>query len=451
MATRPRLWRTTAFRLTLVYGALFAAGVIALLALIHWRTSTFMSGQLDQLLKEEIQSFQGETPERLPNRIREELAHNALNLNHFGLFSSDGVWIVGDIRKFPEELLPDRPARDLARSGFERGTRGQTVRLPDGEILVVARTARQRQEIHDVILGASIWSGGLIILLGLAGGLAVSLRPLRRVREMQQVSEAIIAGDLTVRLPVSPRQDEIDLLAAIVNRMMGEVERLISEIKSVGDSVSHDLRTPVTRLRALIYRLQQTGDLTPGQEAMIDQALADTDSILGRFRALLRIAEIDHRRRREGFAAVDLAPVVLGIVEIYQPLAEDAGLRMETDIAVSAPIEADADLLAEAFSNLLDNAIKFTPAPGNIRVRLSHQPQGPRLEVIDSGPGVPEGERAAIVGRFYRSERDRLRPGSGLGLSIVSAVTRLHDFKLTFKDARPGLRVVLDCWPVEAQ
>ena len=447
---QPRLWRTTAFRLTLTYGALFAACMIALLALVYWRTSTFMSGQIDQLLQEEIQSLAAEPPDRLPERIREDLSRNALSLNHFGLFSSDGVWIVGDIRKFPEELLPDRPAQDLVRSGFERGVRGQAVRLPDGEILVVARTARQRQEIHDVIISASIWSGGLIILVGLATGFAVSIRPLRRVREMQLASEAIIAGDLTARLPVSPRQDEIDLLAAIVNRMMGEVERLISEIKSVGDSVSHDLRTPVTRLRALIYRLQQTGGLAPEQEAMVEQALADTDAILGRFRALLRIAEIDHRRRREGFAPVALAPVVRGIVEIYQPLAEDVGLILDTDIAETAPIEADADLLAEAFSNLLDNAIKFTPAPGRIEVKLSVQPQGPRLEVTDSGPGVPENERAAIVGRFYRSERDRLRPGSGLGLSIVSAVTRLHDFKLTFKDAKPGLRVVLDCWPVEA-
>lgn len=443
----PRLWRTTTFRLTLLYGVLYAVGVVALLALIYWRTSSFMTGQIDQLVREEARSLAAESAAALPDRIRQELSRNALDLNHYGLFSAEGVWIVGDIRRMPDGLLPGRQPQDLGRPEFEPGTRGEAVRLPWGEVLVIGRAARQRMEIRNVILASSIWSGGLIIVLGVACGAAFSLSPLRRINEIQRASQTIVGGDLTARLPTSGRRDEIDMLAAIVNGMMDEVERLIAEIKSVGDSVAHDLRTPLTRLRARLYRLQQHGERAPEQAEMLDLALADTDALLGRFRALLRISEIDHRRRREGFAPLKLRSVAEQIMELYEPLADSAGVRLSGELAETPTIEADADLLVEALSNLVDNAIKFTPEGGAVLLRLSTRAEGPRVEVIDSGPGVPAGERTAVLERFYRTERDRLVPGSGLGLSIVAAVTRLHDFKLSFEDAHPGLRVVLDCWP----
>jgi signal transduction histidine kinase len=181
---------------------------------------------------------------------------------------------------------------------------------------------------------------------------------------------------------------------------------------------------------------------------MLDRAMAETDALLSRFKALQRISEIDRRKRRAGFAAVRLQALVEEIGELYEPLAEDHGLTLVTKAEAACEIQADRELLFEAFSNLVGNAVKFTPPGGSVRLNLTQRAEGPRLEITDSGPGVPPDEREAVLERFYRGRQEREVAGSGLGLSIVAAVARLHDFRLVLGDASPGLRVTLDCWPV---
>ena len=181
---------------------------------------------------------------------------------------------------------------------------------------------------------------------------------------------------------------------------------------------------------------------------MVDQALAETDELLTRFRALQRIGEIERRDRIAFFEPMRLQSVLEHVVELHEPSAEDLGVDLATDIAPDVPeVRADPTLLFEAVSNLVDNALKFTPRGGQVRVRLIARPEGPRIEVADNGPGVPEAERDAVLHRFYRLERTRTEPGSGLGLSIVTAIARLHHFTLALEDAKPGLRVALNCWP----
>jgi signal transduction histidine kinase len=238
------------------------------------------------------------------------------------------------------------------------------------------------------------------------------------------------------------------MLAGIANGMMDEVERLLWAVKSVGDNVAHDLRTPLTRLRALLYRVQQHTAPDALHAAMLDQALVETDALLARFKAIQRISEIDRRERRAGFAAVRLQALVEEVGELYEPLAEEHGLRLTTDTDAACEVMADRELLFEALSNLVGNAVKFTPAGGSVQLRLQRRNEGPRLEIIDSGPGVPGDERDAVLQRFYRGRRGHEKPGSGLGLSIVAAIARLHEFRLVLGDASPGLRVTLDCWPV---
>lgn len=444
---RPELWRTTTFRLTLVYGAMFAAGVVALLGLVYGSAAVYLTHQMDQIVIGQAGALHGVAPAALPERVREVETQDVRNVNFYGLFARDGAWIAGNVHRLPGDVPLNGVPRELRERGFQPGARALAERLASGEILFVGFDAKVLTGLRTIILQSLIWSGALIIVLGLGLGAALSLAPLKRIQAVQLASLPILEGDLSARLPTSNRRDEIDMLAGIANGMMDEVERLLWAVKSVGDNVAHDLRTPLTRLRALLYRVRQETGAAEAHRDMLDRALGETDALLARFKAIQRISEIDRRERRAGFASVRLRGLVEEIGELYEPLAEDHGLRLVTETETDSEIQADRELLFEAFSNLVGNAVKFTPAGGCVRLRLSKRTEGPRLEIIDSGPGVPEDERDAVLQRFYRGRGEHDIPGSGLGLSIVAAVARLHDFRLTLGDASPGLRVTLDCWP----
>jgi signal transduction histidine kinase len=442
-----RLWRTTPFRLAVIYGAVFAAGVVALQGLIYLSAAGYLTRQMDQIVLGQAHALGSGPAATLPDRIIQAEAADQRQVNYYGLFSEDGVWITGNVRSLPPRLPIDGEPRRLIGPHFQSGARGLATRLPWGEILVVGFDAKVLSGLRHIIVESLLVSGGVILVLGLGLGAALSLGPLRRLQALQRASEPILQGDLTARLPVSSRGDEIDILARIGNTMMTEVERLLGEVQNVGNNVAHDLRTPLNRLRALLYRTGQSFPDADPRRAMLEQALKETDSLLGRFRAIQRIGEIDRRARREGFAQVDLGALLGDVADLYEPLAEEAGQTLRLERQPAPPILADRELLFEALSNLVANAIKFTPAGGRVGVKLASTPLGPRIEVVDSGPGVPEAERHSVLQRFYRIRRDTQPEGSGLGLSIVAAVVRLHAFELALTDACPGLRVTIEAWP----
>jgi signal transduction histidine kinase len=443
---RPDLWRTTTFRLTLVYGSVFAAGIVALLGLVYWSTASYLTGQMDQIVLGQAHGLQSASAEALPDKIRAAQAQDGRNVNFYGLFSADGEWIAGNVRRLPGNIRLDGQPRELREAGFQPGARALAERLPWGEVLFVGFDAKVLTGVRRIILRSLIVSGALITLLGLGLSAVLSLGPLRRVRDVQAASEPILAGDVSARLPVSARRDELDMLASIANRMMDEVERLLWEVKSVGDHVAHDLRTPLTRLRGLLYRMRQSYDGAEARGEALDHALRETDTLLSRFKAVQRIAEIDRRERRAGFGTVCLRSLIEEVGLVYEPVAEDGGLDLVIETDGPHDVLADRELLFEAVGNLVGNAIKFTPPGGRVRLRSTRLAEGPALEVIDTGPGVPEEEREAVLQRFYRGRRTLDTPGSGLGLSIVAAIARLHDFRLRLGDAAPGLRVTLECW-----
>jgi signal transduction histidine kinase len=232
------------------------------------------------------------------------------------------------------------------------------------------------------------------------------------------------------------------MFAATVNYMMDEVERLMAEVKGSTETIAHDLRTPLTRARAQLHRIHQQAVHEPVEIARVT---AEIDEVLERFRALMRISELEARERRGGFAVVDLATIVEQVFDLYQPLAEEGGVQLVLVAPSGVTVEADAKLLFEAVSNLVDNAIKFSGEHGRVTLGLGDDPAEPQIVVRDDGPGIPSNEREAVLKRFYRGGDQRLTPGSGLGLSIVAAIVRLHGFTLTLRDASPGVEAIIDC------
>ena len=279
-------------------------------------------------------------------------------------------------------------------------------------------------------------------------------RPLRRIRAIQLSAESIIAGDMAGRLPVSSRRDELDMLAVIVNAMLDRIEKLMNEVKGVCDNIAHDLRTPLTRLRAQLYRIQQQAKYDSPCALQIAQVIGEADTLMARFRGLLRISELEDRQRRSAFVELELRPLLQELHDFYLPLAEEDEITLLLKLEDTLPtLVGDRALLFEALANLLSNAIKFTPAGGTVMVSAYADKEGksPCVDIQDSGPGIPVTERAAVFQRFYRSEAGNQHSGFGLGLSVVAAIVNLHGFtlqigtspygganlKLTCRTARP--------------
>jgi signal transduction histidine kinase len=449
-------WRSSTARLIVLYGAFFLVWAVLLIAMINWQTAHYLENVVDEILEQRIQYLAAVDRDKLPASLAMTGAIDLRGVMSFAMFDANGRYLSGNIDRLPPDLPADGNIHALPdgveRTNGERTgrSRGIALRLSDGVQIVLARSTSVIDKVGELIRSGLFWALTLSLLPGLLGGYLLTRGPLQRVRRIETAIAPIMRGDLGARVPVSGRRDELDMLASIVNRMLDRIEHLLGEVKGVSDAIAHDLRTPLTRLRAQLYRVQQQGSASDPRTTTIEQCIGDVDALLDRFRALLRISELEDFRRRAGFSAIDLRDTLNRVHELYAPLAEDKGVSFALDIAGPLPaIEADGDLLFEALSNLVDNAIKFTPPQGTVTVRASREPQGPRIDVLDSGPGIAPAEREAVQRRFYRSECGRTAQGYGLGLSIVAAIVKLHDyrFEIADNDGRPGTRMSIYLWP----
>jgi signal transduction histidine kinase len=456
-------WRISTFRLAILFGILFTFGNIALLSLVYWQTSSYLVHRIDDSILGMASNFQYLPPEKAVQEVNEALNYDLRRSNIYALFTTNGKAIAGNMQTLPEGLPADGKIHQFSHLSMAPyttpGSAPQTVnglaralirRLSDGNILVVGRDFTQLAEIKGIILNALIGSGTIILFIGLLSAFALSLNPLRRINAIRATSRRIMQGELSLRMPLSNRNDELDMLSTIVNAMLEEIERLLNEVKSVTDTLAHDLRTPLTRLRLTLYRAQQ--QLTPDnpQHSLLDNAVDETDALLGRFRALLRISEIENHQRKSGFKSINPEEVLQQLIELFEPLAEDASVSLTLQCDTTPAIHADPDLLFEALSNLVDNAIKFTPAGGSVWIKLSQANSVVRIDVIDTGCGIPVSEREAVLLRFHRSnsaQTHHIKEGYGLGLSIVAAVMRLHGFSLQFQDTEIGTHLTVLCLP----
>ena len=428
--------RTTPFRLSLLLGSLFLAGILATLVLGYVLTARELTARSDRLLFERTAALQRVPASALPSRIRTEIENAPPGFSYFALRGADGEQVVGNILLSP--ALPRRsPFTIDARPGNHGPLRVLERRTAGGETIVVARDISQVYDLRRRLLSILAASGLFSTAATLTIAVLLSLAPLRRVRDLRRASQTIAAGDLSQRMPIAGRHDEPDQFAATANLMIDEVAHVVAQVKTATDAIAHDLRTPLTRVRAALHRMQRDNELAPHQKDLAARAVADLDSVLGRFAALLRIAELEASERRAGLVPVELAAVLIDVADLYEPLADERGVLLKVDNATDRCIHADPDLLVEAIGNLVDNATKF--ARTEVLVRVIDDGAGPVVEVHDDGSGIPEDERAAVTRRFHRARGAAGVEGSGLGLAVVTAIAHLHGFMLEFADARPGL------------
>ncbi|HEV7367695.1 sensor histidine kinase [Arenibaculum sp.] len=446
--------RTTTFRVALVYIWLFTASVLIILGAIYYTTAGFLDRQAGETIAAELEGLREQYRQRGLRGLAEVIEQrsrqprtNALylftdprlnpiagNLSHWPeVEPEDGGWI--------EFVLADAPA---AGNGEIHGARARVFVLPGGFRLLVGRDLRERGEFQDRLVFSLAWAVVLTIGLGTVGGVLISRDVMRRVDAINRTTRKIMTGELHQRIVVSAGGDELDELARNLNAMLDRIERLMQEMRHVAESVAHDLRTPLTRLRS---RMELALLETRGQDAArsaLQDALGEADRLLATFQALLSIAEAEAGHQQAAFSQLDLAGLVREMVELYEPVAEEKGVALGADLH-DAPIRGHRHLLAQAVANLLDNAVKYTPAGGRIAVsvRPGAAPGSAELAVADSGPGIPADERGRVLHRFVRLERSRSTPGNGLGLSMVDAVARLHGAELVLDDNEPGLAVSL--------
>jgi signal transduction histidine kinase len=436
-------WRTSTFQLSLLYALVFALVTTAILGEVYLRSAAYMTGRADAQLEAEATGLERARPDEIARRIAGVLAVDGGRTSQFGLFAPDGRWLAGGLRRPPPGVEPSGAPVERSVVAGSRPARLRLIarRLAGGGELVVGRNVDPLREVERLVAAALIWTGAVAVTGGVVCGLALSLAPIRRLRALERISREIAAGDMSRRMPASRRGDELDMFADAVNAMVEEIERLLAEVKASADTLAHDLRTPLTRVRARLNRLQALDGEGRDELAL---AAGELEAVMERFRAILRISEIEVSARRAGFAPTDLAEVVAEVLDLYQPLAEHLDVALEGCAAGPVVVQADRRLVFEALANLLDNALKFAGPGAHVRLSLEGGPEAMRLGVEDDGPGVPEAERGAVLTRFYRGERDRLTPGSGLGLAVVAAIVRLHRWRLRLEDAGPGLRVVIE-------
>ncbi|WP_448033059.1 ATP-binding protein [Bradyrhizobium liaoningense] len=441
-----QLIRSNTFLWAAAMAAMLALFVVGLFAFIYWKIDDYLIVRSDRMIATQLNFMAELPPSRLIDAISDHLKQDSRGVQYAGLFDAAGAPLAGNIGRLPSRLDLGGPVQSvrLARAG-PSAVRNAVVkaagrRLGNGHILVIGRNVDETREISNVV-GQALLLGLLpAFCLCLLAGAWLSVRAQRRVEQVNQRVQRIVAGDLRERLPQTNADDPFARLARIVNGMLDEMETTINALAGVGNDIAHDLRTPLTRARLALERGRSHAATLEDLQDIVDKAMAGIDQSLAIITALLRLAEIESSSRTAGFGDVALDEILRQVCDVYEPIAEDKDIEIDVEIDRKVQVRGDRDLLFEAVANLVDNAVKFTPAGGRVTLELASDDGAALVRVIDTGPGIGEGEREAVLRRFYRSDKMRNTPGVGLGLSLVAAIVKLHGFCLTICPA-PGGRV----------
>jgi signal transduction histidine kinase len=439
------LFRLPLFRLTLLYSSLFALSTLLLFAFIYWQTAVVETQRVDGQLLHDAQFLSRLDADELRATIDNRVMPDFRRVAYAGLFDAAGARLAGNLTTLPPGMGLNGKIHRTDVPGARLTIRAVGLTLSGGNQLVIGRNVESLDNLQLVVVHALELGFVPAILLALGAGALASKRTMRQLQKVHETAERIMKGDLRERLPTHGGGDDLDRLAVSVNHMLDEIARLMDDMKSVGDNIAHDLRTPLTRVRARLERARDSASTAEEWHEMVDRAVAGLDQALRLITALLRISEIEGGRRRAAFESVALGQIAEEIAELYEPLAEEQGVRFSLELASVRPISGDRDLLSELISNLVANAIKFTPSGGSVRLSLADTSDGPVLRVADTGPGISPEQRELVFKRFYRSDASRSVEGYGLGLSLVDAIAKLHGFRVTIDDNRPGSVFILWC------
>ena len=450
-----QLPRSFTVRLALTYLSLFGLSVLLLMLFIYWSTAAYMARQSDALIESEIvglaERYDMMGLEGLMSLVQQRLSRRPTGLSVYLLTTENYTRLVGNLDGWPAAPEDARGWIDF-RLGSAEGdsvavhqARARRFALPGGFHLLVGQDISPLVDAKQRIAETLVWGLGLTLVLGVLGGWWISQRMARRIETINRTSREIISGDLSRRMPLQGTDDELDRLSSSLNQMLDRIQALMEDVRRVSDNIAHDLRTPLGRLHNQLDSLRTEMQTAGADTTGVERALGESEALLATFNALLRIARIEAGHRAEGFVPVDLAELARDVADYYEPLAEARDQSLEVMAVPGVQVAGDRGLLFQALANLLDNAIKYTPAGGRIAISLAGAgPGSAKLVVSDNGPGIPAAARSRIFQRFFRLEASRSTPGSGLGLSLVEAVARLHGIELVVEDNVPGTRFELN-------
>jgi signal transduction histidine kinase len=434
----PDFVRTTTFRWTSIA---FAVCILLFSAFVYWEAANYMMAKMDAAISEENIAIAADTPDRQLAAIEDRLSEDPRRVKLAALFGADGHRIAGNL----ENLPPGLPLNATVETAHvvridQHGHEAMTVRavarvLSDGNVLVIARHNGELKELAGVVGRALLIALPFAAGLSLAIGAMLSVRVQRRVAGLDDLVRRILSDDLSGRIPVSGLDHPFDKLAAVANRMLDEIQVLVTEMAGVGNELAHDLRTPLTRARVSLERGRANATTLAELQDVTDRAIGALDQSLTIITALLRITEIENSRGRANFSEVPLVELMQEIGDLYDPIAEDKHITLRVASEGNATVYCDRDLLFEAVMNLVDNAVKFTPEGGCVSISAVPGERENIIRICDSGPGIGEHELDAVMRRFYRSDKSRNTQGTGLGLSLVSAIIKLHGFRLALSTA----------------
>jgi signal transduction histidine kinase len=459
-----KLFRSTAFKLSLAFLALSAIGAGLVLSIVAFEVMSFVDDETKQTIAAEADGLSEQYAQGGIRRLGFVIEHRAREPGSslYLLTNFAGESLAGNVARLPPGVL-DRPGfvetpyETIEDSSDDRRALARIFVLPGGFRLLVGHDLRDRARISALMVRALAISLIVLAVLGALGGLFVARRVLSRIDAMSNASRAIMAGDMSERLPVSGSGDELDRLAENLNNMLARIDALMAGMREVSDNIAHDLRTPLTRLRNHAEAaLRMEGD-KKDYRAALERTIEESDSLIGIFNALLMIARAEAGADRAQMTDFDVGEAARAVADLYEPAAEEAGATLKTAIEPAILMRGNRELLGQSIANLLDNAIKYgapqpmlalgasTPSSARAEVQLSVRRVGDKVEIAigDRGPGIEAADRARVLDRFVRLEGARSRPGSGLGLSLASAVAHLHGGAMRLEDNAPGLRVVI--------